>query len=114
MLIQNLDTGETTRVRAAMVLDATELGDLLPLVGAEYVSGAEGRLEVDPVAGTSEPSARADGPAPECVQSFTYPFVVEFRPGEQHLCPGAARITPRTGSASRTPSATSTTTAAAW
>jgi hypothetical protein len=93
VLIQNLDTGATTRVRAAMVLDATELGDLLPLAGAEYVSGAEGRIEVDPVAGTSEPSARVDGPAPDCVQSFTYPFVVEFRPGEQHA--GEAALTPQ-------------------
>jgi hypothetical protein len=72
------------------VLDATELGDLLPLAGAEFVSGAEGRLEVDPVAGASEPSARADGPDPECVQSFTYPFVVEFRPGERHTSPAPA------------------------
>ncbi len=82
--LQHLDTGETERVLAQVVLDATELGDLLPLVGAEYVSGAEGRIEVDPVAGTAEPDARADRPAPECVQSFTYPFVVEFCPGERH------------------------------
>jgi hypothetical protein len=81
------------RVSPALVLDATELGDLLPLTGAEYVSGAEGRMEVDPAGthrrwvGTSEPDARADGPAPECVQSFTYPFVVEFRPGERHIIP---------------------------
>ena len=44
-------------------------------------------MEVDPVSGTSEPDARPAGPAPECVQSFTYPFVVEFRSGEQHLIP---------------------------
>ena len=42
---QNLDTGETVRVSPALVLDATELGDLLPLTDAEYVSGAEGRME---------------------------------------------------------------------
>lgn len=76
---QHLDTGGTTRVSCELVLDATELGDLLPLTGAEYVSGAEGRVEVDPVSGTPEPDARPDGAAPECVQSFTYPFVVEFR-----------------------------------
>ena len=41
----------------------------------------------NPIHGTSEPDARADGPAPACVQSFTYPFVVEFRPGERHIIP---------------------------
>jgi hypothetical protein len=87
VLFQDLDTGETVRVSPALVLDATEWGDLLPLTGAEYVSGAEGRMEVDPTHGTSEPDARADGPAPECIQSFTYPFVVELRPGEQHIIP---------------------------
>jgi hypothetical protein len=69
------DTGEVIRVHAAYVLDATELGDLLPLAGAEYVTGAEGREE------TGEPHARENGPDPECVQSFTYPFAVEFVPG---------------------------------
>jgi hypothetical protein len=87
VLFQNLDSGETVRITPELVLDATELGDLLPLTGAEYVSGAEGRIEVDPVHGTSEPDARPDGPAPECVQSFTYPFVVELQPGEQHVIP---------------------------
>jgi hypothetical protein len=75
VLLANLDTGETVRARFAYVLDATELGDLLPLVGAEYVSGAEGQEE------TGEPHARPDGRDPECVQSFTYPFAVEFVPG---------------------------------
>jgi hypothetical protein len=83
--LQHLDTGQTERVSAAVVLDATELGDLLPLAGADYVTGAEGRIEVDPLGGTSEPHARPDGPAPDCVQSFTYPFVVEFCPGERHV-----------------------------
>jgi hypothetical protein len=74
VLLANLDSGERLRARFAIVLDATELGDLLPLVGAEYVSGAEGQAE------TGEPHARPDGPDPECVQSFTYPFAVEFVP----------------------------------
>ena len=64
--------------RAAYVLDATELGDLLPLAGLPYVTGAESRDQ------TGEPDARADGPAPELVQTFTFPFVVDYRPGEDH------------------------------
>ena len=35
----DLEDGEAMRFRPAMVLDATELGDLLPLVGAEYGVG---------------------------------------------------------------------------
>jgi hypothetical protein len=76
-----LDTGEVIRVRAEYVLDATELGDVLPLAGAECVSGAEGREE------TGEPHAREEGPDAECVQSFTYPFAVEFVPGSQNTIP---------------------------
>ncbi|MBN2172427.1 MAG: FAD-dependent oxidoreductase [Candidatus Krumholzibacteriota bacterium] len=74
----DLAGGALVRVRAALFLDATELGDLLPLCGAEHVVGAEGRDE------TGEPHARAAGPDPDCVQAFTYPIVVEFRPGEDH------------------------------
>ena len=59
-------------------LDATDLGDLLPLAGVPYVTGAEAREE------TGEPHASPDGPHPQRVQSFTYCFLVEFRPGENH------------------------------
>lgn len=67
--------GETVVIRAPMVLDATELGELLPLTGTEYVSGAESQAD------TGEPHA-VDGPAqPENVQSFTYCFVVDHVEG---------------------------------
>jgi hypothetical protein len=75
---RHLDGEEHVEIRAAFVLDATELGDLLPLTGTEYVSGAESAAE------TGEPSARSGPSAPACVQSFTYPFVLELRPGERH------------------------------
>ena len=39
----NLDTSATETIEADYVLDATELGDLLPLAGVEYVSGYESR-----------------------------------------------------------------------
>lgn len=69
------------RFHPAYVLDATELGDLLPLLGIPYVSGAESQAR------TGEPHARSDGPAPHLVQSFTMPFVVDYRPGEDHTIP---------------------------
>lgn len=77
---RDLESDDRLRVVAGYFIDATELGDLLPLTGTEYVSGAEARSH------TGEPAAR-EAAAPECVQSFTYPFAVEYRPGESHLVP---------------------------
>ena len=66
-------------VHAQIVVDATELGDLLPLTGAPYVAGAEARDE------TNELHARGDRPRPALSQSFTYTFAVERMPlGEDH------------------------------
>jgi len=63
-----------------LVIDATELGDLLPLCGAEYVIGAE------TVAATGEAQAQPVAPKPHCVQSFTYTFACERRDdGENHV-----------------------------
>ncbi|MDH7570197.1 MAG: FAD-dependent oxidoreductase, partial [Armatimonadota bacterium] len=72
--------GEETRVRARFFLDGTELGDLLPLVGAESVAGSESRRD------TGEPHAPDEGNE-EWAQSFTFPFAVEFCPGEYHVIP---------------------------
>lgn len=69
-----------TRIEAKAVVDATELGDLLPLAGVPYRTGMESFAE------TGEPSAPALG-NPEAVQSFTFPFAVEHRPGESHVIP---------------------------
>jgi len=69
---------ELNEIRATWFLDATELGDLLPLVHADWVTGAESTEQ------TGEPDARQDGPAPELTQTWTMPFVVERCPGENH------------------------------
>ena len=81
--------GEQVTIRASLFLDATELGDLLPLAGAPYVTGAEA------IEDTGEPHASQDGPRPGRVQSFTFCFIVEFCPGENHTIrkpPGYARF----------------------
>lgn len=66
-------------IEAAYVLDATELGDLLPLTGTRWRTGAES------VEQTGEPHARADGYAPHLVQTFTMPFIVDRdAPGTDH------------------------------
>lgn len=67
------DTEET--FTAAYVLDATELGDLLPLTGTEYVSGAESRRD------TGEPNALAGEPEPHNVQGLTWCFAMAFHAG---------------------------------
>jgi hypothetical protein len=73
------DNGQrATVVCARYFLDATDLGDLLPLTCTEYVSGAEGRAE------TGEPHANPAGPQPDETQGFTYCFAVEYCPGEDH------------------------------
>jgi hypothetical protein len=70
--------GDDVQVRAAYFLDATELGDLLPLTGTPYLSGAEAQSD------TGEPHAAPHGPQPDEVQAFTYCVAVEYRPGENH------------------------------
>jgi hypothetical protein len=75
-----LGGGPALQFRPAVVLDATELGDLLPLTGAEYVVGAE------TIAETGEAHAQPSEPKARCVQSFTYVFGLERRPqGERHV-----------------------------
>jgi hypothetical protein len=82
VLAADLDTRQWTRIRARMVIDATELGDVLPLAGAEYRVGAESRTA------TGEPHARPDEAKPDAVQSFTYTFVLENAgPGQRHVIP---------------------------
>ena len=76
----DLDTGSLLRFHPAIVLDATELGDVLPLAGAQYRVGAE------TVAETGEPHAQPVERKPHCVQSFTYTFGLERMPiGERHV-----------------------------
>lgn len=75
--VEDGQTSDRLELEAAFFLDATETGDLLPLTGAEYVTGAEsqaqtGELHAPPVA------------QPANMQAFTWCFVLEYRPGEDH------------------------------
>jgi hypothetical protein len=80
VLCRDLETGAAVRFRPAYVLDATDLGDLLALTATAYALGAESRGQ------TGEPSA-PEAADPACVQHFTFPFAVEFCPGEDHTIP---------------------------
>lgn len=62
---------------APYFVDATELGDLLPLTRTEFVVGAEPRDE------TGEPHA-PQGRAPANQQAFTICFAMDYLDGEDH------------------------------
>lgn len=70
-------SGQDRTLKAPYFLDATELGDLLPLTRTEFVTGAEARSE------TGEPHA-PDRAQPLNQQAFTWCFAVDYRAGEDH------------------------------
>jgi len=65
--------GGARRLAAPFFLDATENGDLLPLVGAEHVTGSEAAAD------TREPSA-AEKARPSNVQALSVCFVLDEGP----------------------------------
>jgi hypothetical protein len=69
-LAWQFDRRAVIRFRPRFVLDATEMGDLLPLAKVPYVVGSEAKSD------TGEPDASAKANH-ACVQSFTYPFLLE-------------------------------------
>ena len=71
------ETGKIFEFRPKVCIDATELGDLLPMAGLHYSVGSDDR------AVTAEAHAPEHGD-PDNVQDFTYPFVVEYCPNEKH------------------------------
>ncbi|MCC6263665.1 MAG: FAD-dependent oxidoreductase [Bryobacterales bacterium] len=75
--LRALDTGALAEVEAAYFLDATDHGDLLPLTGTEYVTGAESRSQ------TGEPTA-PETAQPHNIQAFTVCFALGHREGEDH------------------------------
>ncbi|HWB96833.1 MAG TPA: FAD-dependent oxidoreductase, partial [Bryobacteraceae bacterium] len=64
-------------IQAAYFLDATEMGELLPLTRTEYVTGAESRKQ------TGELHAPEQA-QPANHQSFTFCFAIDHLPGEDH------------------------------
>jgi hypothetical protein len=75
---QSLRTGKQVVLFAPYFVDATELGDLLPLTKTEYVTGAESRKE------TRELHApeKAD---PANQQAFTVCLAMDYVPGANHV-----------------------------
>ena len=75
--VRDLDGGGQRIVRAKYFLDATEMGDLLPLTGAEYVTGFEGHTQT----GELHAPAKAQ---PLNMQSATACFAMDYVAGEDH------------------------------
>lgn len=75
VMFENALTGQNETVHARYVLDATELGDLLPLTRTEYVSGAESKRE------TAEPNAVDGDSQPGNVQGLTWCFALAYDEG---------------------------------
>lgn len=61
-----------------LVLEASDTGEFYPLAGIEHRLGSDAREE------TRETHAK-DVADPARQQSYTYPFAVEWRPGESHV-----------------------------
>ncbi len=75
--LEDLRHSIETKVRAKYFVDATELGELLPLTGTEFVTGSESQKE------TGEPSAK-DFTQAENSQAFSVCFALSFHQGEDH------------------------------
>ncbi|MBI4028278.1 MAG: FAD-dependent oxidoreductase [Verrucomicrobia bacterium] len=73
------ESGDAVEVSAAYFLEASELGDLLPLAGVEYVTGAESLAE------TGEPHAPASANR-EDVQAITWCAALAYDPKCEPEC----------------------------
>ncbi|MDN4483407.1 FAD-dependent oxidoreductase [Demequina lignilytica] len=76
--LRQLDTAVEVTVHATFVLDGTELGELLPLTGAEHVTGFESRDD------TGEPSA-PEFAQPDNQQAFSWCFVIDHVDGDHTI-----------------------------
>jgi len=74
--ITQIETGQSQVLRGKIFVDASELGDLLPLTGTEFVVGAEGRNETHEL--HAAPQAN-----PANQQAFTMCFAIEYVPGAE-------------------------------
>ncbi|WP_372947057.1 FAD-dependent oxidoreductase [Mariniphaga sp.] len=74
----NLKNGNSLVLSAPYFIDATECGDLLPLTGAEYITGTEAKSE------TAELHA-PEKVNPENNQAFTMCFAMDYQPGANNV-----------------------------
>ncbi len=76
--VRSATTGMRSMLTGQYFIDATELGDLLPITNTEFVTGSEARSETEEL----HANDRAD---PNNQQAFTHCFAVDHLPGENHV-----------------------------
>lgn len=76
--LRQRDSGAELTVSADYVIDATELGDLLPLAGCDYAKGFESRAD------TGEPSA-PEAAQPDNVQAVSICFAIDHVDGNHTI-----------------------------
>jgi len=76
---KNTSTGlKEIILKAPQFIDATELGDLLPLTGTEYVTGAESRKETNELHAPEKADAKN-------IQAYTYCLVMDYVPESNQI-----------------------------
>lgn len=75
--VRDLRSGDKRTITARYFLDATELGDVLPLCGAELVTGAEAQSQTGELHAASQAQ-------PANSQSFTFCFAMDYLQGQDH------------------------------
>jgi len=74
----NQISGKSIILTAPYFVDATELGDLLPLTGTEFITGTESRKDT----GELHAPEKAN---PDNIQAFTMCFAMDYIPGENQV-----------------------------
>ena len=77
LLATDLKSNNKTLLKAPYFVDATELGDLLPITGTEFVTGTESKQET----GELHAPDKAD---PDNNQAFTMCFAMDYIKSENH------------------------------
>jgi hypothetical protein len=75
--VKCLNGGSLLTLSAPLFIDATELGDLLPLTKTEYVTDAESQKQTGEIRAAAEPQ-------PQNMQSITCCFAMDYLAGEDH------------------------------
>jgi hypothetical protein len=76
--VRDLASGGTRVLTGKYFVDATELGDLLPLANAEFVTGAESKSQTGELHGAEKEDAKNQ-------QAFTMCFAVDYDPKGEHV-----------------------------
>lgn len=77
VMVKDTLNNATKQLRAPYFVDATELGDLLPLTGAEFITGTESKKETGELHAPGKSN-------PNNVQAFTVCFAMDYVSGENH------------------------------